>query len=92
MQSITRELDLHDLIIIAIYCWCPAQTLTASGTGGLLLLPVNLEEAFIKALLFFRLPLVIRSGWCDEVDPVIVAALDKLLGLSVVRVSQMLFG
>src|SRR2546426_9516551 len=60
-----RELDLNDLIVIAIYCWCPAQTLTARRTCGFLRLPVNWETAGVKALLCFGLPLVIGSGGRD---------------------------
>ena len=40
-------------------------------------------------MLLFGLPFVIGSGGCDQVDPVLLATLHKLLSLRVVGIGQM---
>src|SRR2546429_7043631 len=76
-----RELDCNDLGVIAIDCWCPARTLVPCRTCRFLHVPIDLEEAFVEALFFFPLPLVISSGWSDQIDAILLAVLNKLLGL-----------
>src|SRR6266576_1405914 len=74
-----RELDFNDLVVIAIDCWRPARTLLPCRTGGFLRVPIDLETAGVKALFFFPLPLVISSGWGDQIDAIRLSALNKLL-------------
>ena len=91
LQSITRKLDLDDLVVVAINRRRPTQAFTPSRARGFLCIPINLETRRIKAVLLFGLPLVISSGGCDQIDPVLLATLHKLLGFGIIGVSQMLF-
>ncbi len=54
--------------------------------------PINLEEAFVKALLLFGLPLVVSPRWRDQIDPILLLTLDKLLSLCIIGVGEMLCG
>src|SRR6266566_2415618 len=92
LASFHRKLDLDDLIVVPINCRRPTQALTSSRTRGFLGVPVNLEPTGIKALLIFGLPLVIGSGRCDQIDPVLLATLDELLGFGIIGVGQVLCG
>ncbi len=85
-----RELDLDDLIIVAIKRRRPTQACTSSRASGFLCVPINLEATGIKALLLFSLPLVIGSGRCDQIDPVLLTTLHKLLGFCIIRIGQVL--
>src|SRR6266699_970458 len=76
-----RELDLENLVVRAIDGWRPTHTLPSRWTAHLLRLPIDLEEAFIKALLLFPLPLVISTGGRDQINPILLATLDKWFGL-----------
>ena len=87
-----RKLDLDDLVVVAIQRRCPTQTFTSSRTGGLLCIPVNVELTGIKALLLFGLPLVISSGGCDQIDPVLLTTLHTLLRLGIIGVGEVLCG
>jgi hypothetical protein len=91
LQSITRKLDLDDLVVVAINGRRPTQAFTSSRARGFLCIPINLETRRIKALLLFGLPLVISSGRCDQIDPVLLTTLHTLLGFGIISVSQMLF-
>src|SRR5260370_9118492 len=86
-----RKLDLDDLVVVAIKRRRPTQAFTSSRARGFLGVPINLETRRIKALLLFGLPLVISSGRCDQIDPVLLATLHKLFGFGIIGVSQMLF-
>src|SRR5260221_7311526 len=86
-----RKLDLDDLVVVAIKRRRPTQAFTSSRTRGFLCIPINEETSSSKALLLFGLPLVISSGGCDQIDPVLLATLHKLLGFGIIGVSQMLF-
>src|SRR5260370_41255789 len=87
-----RKLDLDDLVVVAIKRRRPTQAFTSSRARGFLGVPINLETTGIKALLLFGLPLVIGSGRCDQIDPVLLATLHKLLGFGIIGVGQVLFG
>jgi len=87
-----RELDLDDLVIVAIKRRRPTQTFTSSRAHGFLCVPINLEPTAIKALLLFGLPLVISSGGCDQIDPVLLTTLHKLLRLGIIGVGEVLCG
>ena len=87
-----RELDLDDLVIIVINRWCPTHTLLSCWAGRFVRLPVDLEEAFVKSLLLLSLPFVIGPGWRNQIDPVRLPTLDKLLGFRIFGVGQVLFG
>src|SRR2546425_9655174 len=91
-NRITRELDLDDLVIVLIHRRRPTQAFTSSRTGGLLCIPINVETTAIKALLLFGLPLVISSGGCDQIDPVLLATLHTLLRLGIIGVGEVLCG
>ena len=86
-----RKLDLDDLVVVAINRRRPTQAFTPSRARGDLGIPINLETRRSKAVLLFGLPLVISSGGCDQIDPVLLATLHKLLGFGIIGVSQMLF-
>src|SRR5947209_6215613 len=75
-----RKLDLDDLVVVLIDRRCPTQAFTSSRASSLLCVPINVEMTAIKALLLFGLPLVISAGGCDQIDPVLLATLHKLLG------------
>src|SRR6266702_6602742 len=83
-----REFDLDDLVVVAIKSWLPAYTLLPRRTCHLLCLPIDLKAAGIKALLRLALPLVIGPRRGDEIDAVLLAALDELLGFGIVSVGQ----
>src|SRR6266849_3538249 len=85
-----RELDLDNLVVIAIDGWRPTHTLPSRRTAHLLRLPIDLETAGIKALLLFPLPLVISTGGRDQINPILLATLDKLFGFCIIGVGQML--
>src|SRR6266516_5336740 len=87
-----RELDLDDLVVVLINRRRPTQTFTSSRAGGLLCIPINLETTGIKALRLFSLPLVISAGGCDQIDPILLTALNKLLRLCIIGVGQVLCG
>ena len=55
------ELDFDDLVIIAIHSRSPTQTFLSCGASRFFRLPIDLEEAFVKALLLFALPLMVSS-------------------------------
>ena len=84
------EFNLDHLIVVAINGWGPTYALLSRRTPHLLRLPIDLEEAFIKALLGLALPLVIGSGRGDQVDALLLAALDKLFGFGIVGVGEVL--
>src|SRR5260370_21169229 len=86
-----RKLDRDDLVVVAIKRRRPTQAFTSSRARGFLCLPINVETSSSKALLLFGLPLVISPGGCDQIDPVLLATLHKLLGFGIIGVSQMLF-
>src|SRR5260221_6311299 len=86
-----RKLDLDDLVVVAIKRRRPTQAFTSSRARGFLCIPINVETSRSKALLLFGLPFVISSGGCDQIDPVLLATLHKLLGFGIIGVSQMLF-
>jgi hypothetical protein len=92
LQSFIENLILMRLIVVSVHGRCPTQALTASRAGGFLRLPINLELTGIKALLLFGLPLVIGSGRGDQIDPVLLTALHKLFGFSIIGVGQVLGG
>src|SRR5258708_2306902 len=87
-----RKLDLNDLVVVAIKRRRPTQAFTSSWTHGFLCVPINVETTGIKALLLFGLPLVVSSGGCDQIDPVLLATLHKLLGFGIIGVGQVLCG
>ena len=91
-NRITRKLDLDDFVVIPVYGRRPTQALTSSRASGFLCVPINLEPAGIKALLLFGLPFVISSGRCDQIDPVLLATLHKLLRFRIIGVGEVLFG
>jgi len=78
------------LFIVAIKRRRPTQACTSSRAGGLLCVPINLEATGIKALLLFGLPLVIGAGRCDQIDPILLTTLHKLLGFCIIRIGQVL--
>ena len=86
-----ENLILMRLFVVAINGRRPTQAFTPSRARGFLCIPINLETRRIKAVLLFGLPLVISSGGCDQIDPVLLATLHKLLGFGIIGVSQMLF-
>ena len=83
------ELDLDDLIVIAIHGWSPIQTLSPRWARRFVRFPINLEEAFVKAPPLFRLPLMVSPGRRDQIDAILRLPLDKLLRLCIIpRVAQ----
>lgn len=86
------KLDADYLVAILIDSRGPTGTVSSSRAAHFLGVPIHRETGGVKALLLFRLPLVISSGWGDQIDPVLLATLHKLLGFGVIRVSQVLSG
>jgi hypothetical protein len=87
-----RKLDLDDLVIVPINRRRPTQAFTSSRASGFLCIPINAETTSIKALLLFGLPLVISPSGCYQIDPVLLATLNKLLGFGIIGVGEMLCG
>src|SRR5207248_1888686 len=81
-----------DLIVIAINGWSPTQTLSPRWARRFVCFPINLETAGVKALLLFRLPLVVSPGRRDQIDAILLLTLDKLLRLCIIGISEMLCG
>src|SRR6266566_10041330 len=80
------KLDADHLVAIPIKCGSPTETFSSCWAPHFLCLPIYRETRGVKALLLFRLPLVIGSGRCDQIDPILLAALHKLFGFGVIRV------
>ena len=92
LAILDREFDLDDLVIVPIDCWRPTQTLSSSWTPRFMRLPINQEAARVEALLGFGLPLVISSRWGNQINVVLLAALDELLRLGIIGIGQVLPG
>src|SRR5215471_5326136 len=84
------KLDADDLVAMLIDGRGPTGTVSSSRAAHFLSVPIHRETGSVKAWLLFRLPLVISSGWGDQINPILLATLHKLLGFGVIRVSQVL--
>jgi hypothetical protein len=70
-----ENLILMSLFVIAINGSRPTHTLSPGWARRFVCFPINLETTGVKALLLFRLPLVVSPGWRDQIDPRLVARL-----------------
>jgi hypothetical protein len=55
-------------------------------------LPIDGKARGVKAQLLFSLPLIVGSGWRDQIDPILLTALDKLLRFRIIRIGEVLSG
>lgn len=85
------KLDLDHLIISTINGWRPTQTLLPSWARRYLRLPINRKTSSIKALFLFCLLCVICPRWSDKIYSIFPTTLDKLLGLCIIGIGEVLF-
>src|SRR5260221_12419373 len=86
------KLDADHLVAIPIERGSPTETFSSGWAPQFLCIPIHRETGGVKALLLLRLPLVIGSGRCDQIDPILLAALHKWLRFGVIGVGQVLCG
>lgn len=87
-----RELDLDYLIIAAINRRSPTQTLSACWTTDLLSCPIHRKTGSIKAELGLSLPRVISARRGDQIDPILLSALGKLLRFCIIGIGYVFSG
>ncbi len=71
------EFDVDDIFPVAVIGWDPVATGLALWAPNLLLLPINAELTFIKAVLIASLPTGIGSHGTNEGDLLVMLCADQ---------------
>src|SRR5690242_402756 len=87
-----RKLDFDHLIAVVIDGWRPTYTLLARWTSGFVCVPIDGKARGVETQLLFGLPLVVGSGWRDQIDPIRLLTLDKLLRFRVIGIGEVFCG
>lgn len=85
-----RALNLDDLVGSVIDSSCPAEAFVSLGARSLLMFPIDEKVISIEACLLTRLPLMVPAGWTQQVDLVVLLALDQQFGIHIARIDNML--
>lgn len=85
-----RALNLDDLVGSVVDRSCPAEAFVSLGARGLLVFPIDEEVIGIEAHLLIGLPLMVPAGWTQQVDLVVLLALDQQFGIHIARIDNML--
>ena len=86
------EADLDDFVASIVKGRGPTDAGVSLRTSCVFCLPVNHKMAGIKPLKHAGLPLVIGSGWSNDLNFIVLLARDEGLGRDITGVKEMLTG